>query len=125
MSERAKIRIRGIYSTALTDIFLKRGSAIVSPSAVVSKRFGLAPVPEEEEVTIRDRADKQGVVVEGDREKVALVVEALRSALPEAIYRRAPETEIGIDQFRGRWVSLAELAKLGRVSCEVEFPATA
>ncbi len=45
MAERARLRIRGIYSTALTDVFLERGFAIVSPSAVISKRFALMPVP--------------------------------------------------------------------------------
>jgi len=81
MAEGTRLRIRGIYSTALTDIFLERGFVIVSPSAVISKRFALAPVPDEAEVTLYDRSDKQGIVVEGEREAVALVVEALQRAL--------------------------------------------
>jgi len=56
MAERAKLKIKGIYSTALSDIFLERGFTIVAPSAVISERFALAPVPDEEEVTIYDRS---------------------------------------------------------------------
>ena len=67
MVERARLRIRGIYSTALTDILLERGFVIVSPSPPISKRFALAPVPDEAQVTLYDRSDKQGIVVEGQR----------------------------------------------------------
>ena len=67
MVERARLRIRGIYSTALTDILLERGFVIVSPSPAISKGFALAPVPDEAEVTLYDRSDKQGIVVEEQR----------------------------------------------------------
>ncbi len=67
MVERARLRIRSIYSTALTDILLERGFVTVSPSPAISKRFALAPVPNEAQVTLYDRSDKQEIVVEGQR----------------------------------------------------------
>lgn len=119
MAESAKLKIRGIYSTALTHIFLERGFTIVSPSAAITERFALAPVTDAEEVTIYDRSDKQGVVVEGEREKVAVIVEALRSTLPEAIFRGSPRPGTAIEEFWGRRLSWAKFAKLGRVTCDV------
>lgn len=71
-AERARLRIMGIYSTALTDIFLERGFALVSPSVAIGQRFAIVPAPGEEQVTIYDRRDKQGIVLEGERDKVAL-----------------------------------------------------
>lgn len=71
-AERTRLRIRGIYSTALTDIFLERGFAIVPPSVAISQRFAIVPAPGEEHVTIYDRRDKQGIVLEGERDKMAL-----------------------------------------------------
>ena len=49
IAEKARLRIRDIYTTALADIFLQRGFAVVSLHAVISKRFALARVPAEED----------------------------------------------------------------------------
>lgn len=125
MAEEAKLRIRGIYSTALTEIFLRHGFTIVSPSAAIRERFAIAFAQGEEEVAIYDREDRQGVVVEGEREKVAQVVEVLKSVLPEAIFRSLAQLPQSLADYEGRRITWAELAKLGRASCEVEFPATA
>lgn len=62
-----RVKIRGIYATALTGLLLKRGFEIVSPSEVIRARFGLPESPGPEEVLIVDRRDKQGVAIEGVR----------------------------------------------------------
>ncbi len=64
-TEKPRVRIRGIYSTALTKLFLDNGFEIIQPSREIAKRFGL----EEErylspEIDIYDRQDQQGVLIE-------------------------------------------------------------
>ena len=83
-----RVKIRGIYSTALTGLLLERGFEIVSPSEVIRTRFGLPESPGPEEVLIIDRRDKQGVVIEGVRGAVEEVMVALGDALPYAIFIR-------------------------------------
>ncbi len=83
-----RVKIRGIYSTALTGLLLELGFEIVSPSEVIRARFGLPENPEPEEVLIVDRRDKQGVVIEGVRGAVEEVVAALRDTLPYAVFVR-------------------------------------
>lgn len=57
--------IRGIYSTALTDLFLNAGYNIIYPSPLIQKRFNLAPDKENKikEMTIQDRDDNQGIIL--------------------------------------------------------------
>lgn len=57
------IFIRGIYSTALTKIFLDAGYNIVSPSEVIQKRFNIDLDQNLiiRDITIQDRKDKQGI----------------------------------------------------------------
>jgi len=57
--------IRGIYSTALTDLFLKAGYNIIYPSPLIQKRFNLLTDNENKikEITIQDRNDNQGIIV--------------------------------------------------------------
>ncbi len=57
--------LRGIYSTALTDLFLNAGYNIIYPSPLIQKRFNLAPDKENKikEMTIQDRDDNQGIIV--------------------------------------------------------------
>ena len=86
----AKVRIRGIYATALTKLVLDRGFIVVQPSQVIAGRFSLEPLEEEPDVVITDRADKHGVVVSGLEKPVEEILSAMREELPDAIFRRAP-----------------------------------
>lgn len=56
-----RVRVRGIYSTALTALLLERGFTIVEPSPVIQQRLGLPEDAAPPEVTVSDRADRQGV----------------------------------------------------------------
>ena len=80
-----RVKVRGIYATAITGILLERGFEIVSPSEVIQTRFGLPANDQPEEVLVVDRRDKQGVLVEGLKGAVGETVAALREALPYAI----------------------------------------
>ncbi|OYT52433.1 hypothetical protein B6U66_01915 [Candidatus Bathyarchaeota archaeon ex4484_135] len=83
-----KVRVRGIYSTALTRLFLDKGFTIVQPSLVIAERFQMAPVEEEPDVIISDREDKQGILAVGPEEHLKTVLEALRAELLDAIIRK-------------------------------------
>ncbi len=81
-----KVKIRGIYATALTGLLLERGFEIVSPSELIQVRFGLPANEAPEEVLIIDRRDRQGVLIEGVKGAVDEVVVALRDALVYAVF---------------------------------------
>lgn len=82
-----KVRLRGIYATALT-LLLSERFEIVDPSEVIQARLGLPPLPGPAEVQIFDRPDRHGIVVEGLRNEVEEVVHFLRALLPWALFMR-------------------------------------
>ena len=81
-----RVKIRGIYATALTGLLLEREFEIVSPSDLIQARLDLPANDQPEEVLIVDRHDKQGVLIEGVRGGVEEVVAALREAIPYAVF---------------------------------------
>lgn len=58
-----RVRVRGIYSTALTKLFLDENYEIVQPSHMIEERFDLTSSLKPYDVDIYDRVDKQGVNV--------------------------------------------------------------
>ncbi|MEM2924970.1 MAG: DUF402 domain-containing protein [Methanocellales archaeon] len=109
-----KIKLRGIYATALTKLFLDQGLNVVQPSAAISKRFNLEFKPFLGEVLVKDREDKQGIVIIGKTEGVEPVVQILRS-LPDCVIREKDPLEWLSDK---KWVQIFP----GYICCEVEFP---
>jgi hypothetical protein len=91
---RIKVKIRGIYTTGLTKLLLDSRCSIVDPSREVLSRFGIefsrSPTID---VSILDRSDRQGVILEGDPERTAEVMEALRNSLLDVISRRVTPPE--------------------------------
>ncbi|MEM2934042.1 MAG: DUF402 domain-containing protein [Methanocellales archaeon] len=111
-----KIKLRGIYATALTRLFLDRGLNVVQPSIAVSKRFNLEFKPLPGEVLIKERGDKQGIVITGKAEGIEPVIEILRG-LPDSVIREEDALEwLPRDQ---KWVQIFP----GYICYEVEFPA--
>ena len=58
--------IRGIYSTALTRLFLDAGYNIIFPSNEIQKRFNIPFRPVDnysKDITIQDRFDRQGISI--------------------------------------------------------------
>lgn len=106
------VTIRGIYSTALTKLFTDSKFCIVQPSANICRRFNLQnpryyPVG----VKIKDKEDKQGVIIQGDAEQSELIIKAMKNYLPDMIMRKTSleqENEVQISSVAGSW--------------EVEFP---
>ena len=69
------VRVRGIYSTALTKLFLDRGFGISQPSNRIVERFNLEKTYDEFDVDVYDKKDHHGVILVGTK------VEEVKAAL--------------------------------------------
>jgi hypothetical protein len=78
------IKIRGIYSTALTKLMLGRGYYIMDPSSRIRKLFGLEETGPDFEILIQDRPDLQGVDMTGPPERVTQCLTFLQEQLLDA-----------------------------------------
>lgn len=108
------VKVRGIYTTALTSLLLDAGFSIVQPSRETAYRFGLKyPDPRPREILVQDKEDKQGVLIEGGR--ALEVVEVLKDKLLDIVVRkRGEETNFeaefphaakqALDKIRGKLV---------------------
>lgn len=85
-----KVRVRGIYSTALTKLLIDEGYEIVQPSAVIEERFNfgghetLKPI----DIDIFDRSDKQGVYALCATNAWSRLASSLQSRLLDVIVRK-------------------------------------
>ncbi len=90
------IKIRGIYTTALTSFFLEKGLAIASPSAETAERFKSvkgAVFQEPPEADIRDLEGKQGVLIQGSREACEHVAGLIKESFLDPIFRVPSDSE--------------------------------
>ncbi|MFB6166319.1 MAG: DUF402 domain-containing protein [Haloarculaceae archaeon] len=79
------VRVRGIYSTALTALFADGDdAAVVQPSAPIAERFDPAFELAPADVAIDTTADRQGVGLVGDPEAVDNAAEQLRDVARDA-----------------------------------------
>ena len=84
------LRIRGIYSTALTRFFLDQGVDVVSPSDAIIRRFGKEKglvLVGAYDAEIRDSEDKEGIRIEGESGGVDEVTKVLRDRFFDTICR--------------------------------------
>jgi hypothetical protein len=85
------LKIRGIYTTALTSFFSERGLAIASPSAETAERFRKkrgAVFQEPANLEIRDLEGRQGVFIQGTRDACTRVVDLIKENFLDAILRK-------------------------------------
>ena len=83
-----KVKIRGIYSTALAKLLLDYGFEIVQPSATVRERFRLKENNESPDLEVYERHDQQGVQAIGRAEPVNAFNSILHSFLDDVIIRK-------------------------------------
>src|SRR5712691_8438222 len=81
------IRIRGIYATALSALLPKHGFRVVQASEVIAERLGL-PIDGQASVRLRDRPDRQAILLEGPPNPVEQAVWRLADLLPDASPRQ-------------------------------------
>ncbi len=114
------LKIRGIYTTALTKLLLEAGYGIVDPSPEIQERFRLPPGDENLfQVLIRDRPDHQGVEIIGEADEISPVVQVMQERLLDAIlmeFSSPAGWEESIETEGGDWSDLAR--------ARVEFPGT-
>ena len=75
------VKIRGIYTTALTRLLLDSGYAIADPSPEIQKRFSLVPTHRLPEILIKDREDHQGVEIIGEADGICRLLGDVQSQL--------------------------------------------
>ena len=81
-----RIKIRGIYGTALTKLALDSGLEIVDPSERIRERFHMESSDHGKyEVLIQDREDRQGIEVKGEADHVCEVLIHMQESLLDAI----------------------------------------
>jgi protein associated with RNAse G/E len=103
------VKIRGIYTTALTAFFLEKGIAIALPSRETEERFATvnsAAFREHADLEISDLEGKQGVLIQGDPVGSGQVIRLIKDNFLDAVFRERMEMVPG-----AREVEFAYLAK--------------
>ncbi|WP_396610772.1 DUF402 domain-containing protein [Haloferax sp. S1W] len=80
-----KVRVRGIYTTALTRLFLETGHDVVQASGPIRERFDAEFDAADHDVAVETTTDRQGVGVSGTPDAVAEATDLL--------------SDLGIDTF--------------------------
>ncbi len=81
-----RVRVRGIYATALTKLLLDAGFQIVQASRVISERFSIPQIPAPADVTVKDANDPSEILVIGYPQHAKEVLKTLMDALPYSFY---------------------------------------
>ncbi|ADC64569.1 protein of unknown function DUF402 [Ferroglobus placidus DSM 10642] len=79
-----RVRVRGIYSTAITKILLEEGLEVSHSSKKIRERFNLPENREPPTVTVKDTEQKHGVVIVGEYEHGKKVHEVLKKRVERA-----------------------------------------
>ncbi len=92
--------IRGVYSTALTELMLINGAEVILPSETEAQRFRGRPgirFNGRPQVSIRDLDDCQGVTISGTAEQVIMAARIMQVFLFDAIFREIEsDTELDV-----------------------------
>lgn len=80
-----RLKIRGIYSTALTKFALDSGFEIVDPSAKVRERFSVKFASVPCDIFIHDREDLQGIELKGESDQLCQVLTKMRKDFLDAL----------------------------------------
>ncbi len=79
------VKIRGIYATAFTRLFLDSGFRIVDPTPEIRKRFELGTIPKVPDILLKDREDRQGVNLIGEADKISGLLKTIQETLVDAV----------------------------------------
>jgi hypothetical protein len=90
------LKIRGIYATALTRLCLDMGYGITESSPEIRGRFGISEDEADQDVSIYDRDDRQGIRIMGSPAVVENLVHRLWETLLDMVVRHASEVESGV-----------------------------
>ena len=79
------IKVRGIYTTALTRLLLDAGHRIADPSPETRQRFALGSTPQIPDLLMKDRENHQGVDIIGEADGVSQILRVAREKLLDAV----------------------------------------
>jgi hypothetical protein len=105
------LKIRGIYTTALTRFFLDSGYEIVDPSPEIQERFGLRQTRGLPKIFIQDREDLQGIHIFGEAELVSLLVRLLQERFLDAALLECKSGEESPEELTGELQESRDLAR--------------
>jgi len=83
-----RVKVRGIYVTALSKLFSDEGFRLARPSVEIAERLGIRAEEPEFDVEVQTRMDRHGIIVSGREECVGEILRVLRKHLDDAILRR-------------------------------------
>lgn len=86
-----RLKIRGIYATALTQLFLDKDFQIVDPADLIQERFGARDDIQYHKpaaVEIKDKDDWQGILLTGTLDSSRAVINVLQEELYDVICRK-------------------------------------
>ncbi|MBS7288423.1 MAG: ribonuclease E/G, partial [Candidatus Freyarchaeota archaeon] len=92
--EDIQIRVRGIYSTALSKLFLEHGFSLTQSSAVLAERLRVERTMNPPNVEVYDTKNRQGVIVTGERGPLEKVIDVIKEELEDAVLRK---TEVNLN----------------------------
>ncbi|MFA7628800.1 MAG: ribonuclease E/G, partial [Candidatus Dojkabacteria bacterium] len=90
------IRIRGIYTTALTKFFIDRGYAINQMSETMRDRFAESETQDIPTVDIKHTKDLQGISLVGDREALEDIAKDMQDEFVDVFSLRSTIDLYGI-----------------------------
>ncbi|MBD3170836.1 hypothetical protein GF326_00030, partial [Candidatus Bathyarchaeota archaeon] len=97
MSDKLGVKVRGVYSTALSKLFLDQGFLIVEPSLYIQERLGVEDIEVEPDLMIEDKQIKHTVFLTGNKEAVKAGRDVIFSSLEEAIFFEKTNYVIEVD----------------------------
>jgi len=80
------VKIRGIYSTALSKVLLDNEFMVTQCSEVIRERLLVEENNETPNVKIKDLKNKRGILVFGEHDHMLKIIDFLRTILPECIF---------------------------------------
>jgi hypothetical protein len=104
------VKIRGIYSTALTKLLLEADYGITDPSPEIEERFGLASPARLPEILIKDRDGRQGVEIISEADGISRLVGVLQRRLLDGVLLRFEPLEESEKELLDELESSRELA---------------
>ena len=84
-----KVRIRGIFSTALTQLLLNNDFLPTQCSDIIKERFETQFSESEPDLIIEDGNDKKNLFIYGKKEGISKLIEIIRENYPNAIIRKS------------------------------------
>ncbi|RMD57505.1 MAG: DUF402 domain-containing protein [Nitrospirae bacterium] len=96
------LKIRGVFTTALTKLFLEKGFKIIYPSKIIADRFRYERniitnswrIPD---VSIKDLQRGQSIYIRGEPKKIKLIIHILKRAFFDVICRRVSYKEYEVE----------------------------